>query len=151
MPPSEIAFLTATEQAARIRSRELSPVEVLDAARQQYEALDPIVNAVVTPAYEQSLAAARAAEAAVMRGDDLGPLHGLPITIKDITETAGLRTTFGSKLYEHNVPEIDALEVTRLKAAGGIIVGKSNTPEFAAGTNTRNPVFGQTRGTAQTD
>lgn len=144
MTASELAFLPATEQAARIRTRDLSPVEVIQAALSQYEALNPTVNAVVTPAYEEALAAARAAEAAVIRGDDLGPLHGLPITIKDITETAGLRTTFGSKLYEHNVPEIDALEVARLKAAGGIIVGKSNTPEFAAGTNTRNPVFGQT-------
>ena len=144
MTPSEIAFLPATEQVARVRRRDLSPVEVVQAALSQYEALNPTVNAVVPSAYETALAAAREAEAAVMRGDDLGPLHGLPITIKDITETAGLRTTYGSKLYEHHVPEVDALEVARLKAAGGIIVGKSNTPEFAAGTNTRNPVFGQT-------
>jgi len=144
MNPSEIAFLPAVEQAARIRSRELSPVEVLDAALAQYEALNPIVNAVVTPAYEQARTLARAAEQAVMRGEDLGPLHGLPIGLKDMTETAGLRTTYGSMLYEHNVPDVDALLVTRLKQAGGIIVGKTNTPEFAAGSNTHNPVFGQT-------
>ena len=144
MNPSEIAFLPAVEQAARIRSRELSPVEVLDAALAQYEALNPIVNAVVTPAYEQARTLARAAEQAVMRGDRLGPLHGLPIGLKDMTETADLRTTYGSKLYEHHVPDVDALLVTRLKQAGGIVVGKTNTPEFAAGSNTRNPVFGQT-------
>jgi amidase len=144
MEPSEIAFLPAVEQVARIRNRELSPVEVLDAALAQYEALNPIVNAVVTPAYEQARATAQAAEAAVLRGDELGPLHGLPIGLKDMTETAGLRTTYGSKLYEHHVPDVDALLVTRLKQAGGIIIGKTNTPEFAAGSNTRNRVFGQT-------
>jgi amidase len=144
MKSSEIAFLPAVEQAARIRSRELSPVDVLDAALAHYEALNPVVNAVVTPAYEQARTAAQAAETAVLRGDDLGPLHGLPIGLKDMTETAGLRTTYGSMLYEHNVPDVDALLVTRLKRAGGIIIGKTNTPEFAAGSNTRNPVFGQT-------
>src|SRR5688572_5847727 len=144
MSASEIAFLPAVEAAARIRRRELSPVEVIDAALAQYEALNPVVNAVVTPAYEQARALAQAAEQAVMRGDALGPLHGLPIGLKDMSDLAGLRTTYGSMLYEHNVPEVDALLVTRLKEAGGIIVGKTNTPEFAAGSNTRNPVFGQT-------
>jgi amidase len=144
MDPSEIAFLPAVEQAARIRRRELSPVEVIDAALGQYERYNPLVNAVVTPAYEQARELARAAEQALMRGDEVGPLHGLPIGLKDMTETAGLRTTYGSKLYEHNVPDVDALLVTRLKQAGGIVVGKTNTPEFAAGTNTRNPVFGVT-------
>src|SRR5918995_809684 len=144
MNRSEIAFLPAVELAARIRAGEVSPVEAIDAALGQYEALNPIVNAVVTPAYDQAREAARAAEAAVRRGDEVGPLHGLPIGLKDMTETAGLRTTYGSKLYEHNVPDVDALLVTRLKQAGGIIIGKTNTPEFAAGTNTRNPVFGQT-------
>jgi amidase len=144
MDAAEIAFLPAVEQVARIRNRELSPVEVLDSALAQYEALNPVVNAVVTPAYEQARVAAQAAEAAVLRRDELGPLHGLPIGLKDMTETAGLRTTYGSKLYEHNVPDVDALLVTRLRQAGGIIVGKTNTPEFAAGSNTRNPVFGQT-------
>jgi len=144
MSAAEIAFLSAVEAAAKIRDRELSPVEVIDAALAQYGALNPVVNAVVTPAYEQARTLAREAEQAVMRGDALGPLHGLPIGLKDMTETAGLRTTYGSMLYEHNVPEADALLVTRLKQAGGIIVGKTNTPEFAAGSNTRNPVFGQT-------
>jgi len=140
----EIAFLPATEVAARIRARDVSPVEVIEAAIGQIEAINPLVNAVVTPAFEQARAAARAAEAAVLQGDAVGPLHGLPIGLKDMTETAGLRTTYGSKLYQHNVPNEDALLVTRLKQAGGIVVGKTNTPEFAAGINTRNAVFGQT-------
>ena len=144
MNPSEIAFLPATELITRIRARELSPVEVVEAAIGQIDALNPLVNAVVTPAYEQARSAARVAEAAVRRGEELGPLHGVPIGLKDMTETAGLRTTYGSTLYEHNVPDTDALLVTRLKQAGGIIIGKTNTPEFAAGINTRNAVFGQT-------
>ena len=151
MNPFEIAFLPAVELVARIRARELSPIEAVDAAFAQYAALNPILNAVVTPAYEQARAAARAAEEAVRRGDELGPIHGVPIGLKDMTETAGLRTTYGSKLYEHNVPAEDALLVQRLKAAGGIIVGKTNTPEFAAGINTRNPVFGQTLNPWNTD
>ena len=151
MNQSEIAFLPATELVARIRSRELSPVEVIDAVAAHYERLNPIVNAVVTPAYEQARAIAREAEEAVRRRDELGPLHGVPIGLKDMTETAGLRTTYGSKLYEHNVPAEDALLVQRLKAAGGIIVGKTNTPEFAAGINTRNLVFGQTLNPWNTD
>lgn len=141
---SEIAFLPAVDLAARIRARQISPREAIQAALAQYEAHNPAVNAVVTPAYEQALALAAEAEAAVMRGDQLGPLHGLPIGLKDMTETAGLRTTYGSKLYEHNVPDQDALLVTRLKQAGGIVIGKTNTPEFAAGSNTHNPVFGHT-------
>jgi amidase len=144
MNPSEIAFLPAVELVTRIRARELTPVEAIEAAIGQIEALNPIVNAVVTPAFEQARAEARAAEAAVVRGDRIGPLHGVPIGLKDMTETAGLRTTYGSKLYEHNLPTVDALLVTRLKQAGGIIIGKTNTPEFAAGSNTRNLVFGQT-------
>jgi amidase len=144
VPTNEIAFLPAVELAARIRSREVSPREAIQAALEQYEAHNPAVNAVVTPAYDQALRQAEAAEGAVLRGDTLGPLHGLPIGLKDMTETAGLRTTYGSKLYEHNVPDQDALLVTRLKEAGGIVIGKTNTPEFAAGSNTHNPVFGHT-------
>jgi amidase len=148
---SEIAFLPATELAARIRSRDLSPVEAIDAARAQFEALNPIVNAVVTPAYDQARVEAGRAEQAVLRGDAVGPLHGVPIGLKDLTETAGLRTTYGSKLFEDHVPTEDALLVQRLKAAGGIVVGKTNAPEFAAGINTRNPIFGTTVSPWNTD
>jgi amidase len=142
--PHQIAFLPAVELAARIRARDVSPVEAIQAAQAQYEALNPAVNAVVTPNYQQALLQAQEAEAAVLCGDQLGPLHGVPIGLKDMTEAAGIRTTYGSKLYEHNVPDADALLVTRLKQAGGIVIGKTNTPEFAAGSNTHNPVFGHT-------
>ena len=144
MDSSEIAFLPATEAATLIRRRELSAVEVLEAAFRQYEAINPTVNALVTPDWEQARQLAQHAEQAVLSREPLGPLHGLPIGIKDLTLTAGLRTTFGSTLYADNVPEVDSLVITRLKAAGGIIVGKTNTPEFGFGMNTRNAVFGTT-------
>src|SRR5947207_2208493 len=120
MPSSEIAFLPATQAARLIRRRELSPVELLEANRAQYEALDPVLNALVTPCWEQARAEAVRAEAAAAGGDALGPLHGLTVGIKDITLTAGLRTTFGSPLYADYVPTEDALVISRIKAAGGI-------------------------------
>ena len=144
MTPAEIAFLPATEQAALIRSRQLSPVEAVEAALAQIERLNPVINAVCSPAVEQARATAKEAEAAMARGEAFGPLHGLPVGIKDHTEVAGLRNTYGSKLFEHYVPAEDALLVQRLKAAGAVIVGKTNTPEFAAGINTRNALFGTT-------
>src|SRR5215213_9311972 len=117
MTLSELAFLPATDVAARIHARELSPVDVVEAAIGQIERHNPVVNAVCTPAFEQAREAARRAEAAVAAGQPLGPLHGLPIGLKDMTETAGLRTTYGSKLFEHFVPAEDALLTKRLKAA----------------------------------
>jgi Asp-tRNA(Asn)/Glu-tRNA(Gln) amidotransferase A subunit family amidase len=96
MNPSEIAFLPAVEQTARIRNRELSPVEVIDAALVQYEGSNTVVNAIVMPAYAHAQVLARAAEQTIMRGDEIGPLHGLPIALKDMTETACLHTTYGS-------------------------------------------------------
>lgn len=141
---AEIAFLSAVEAAAKVRSRTLSPVDLVRAAAEQHAAADPIVNSVVTPDYDRALVAARVAEDAVMRGDAIGPLHGLPIGIKDMVNTAGLRTTFGSPLFTDNVPDEDALVVDRLRAAGGLVIGKTNTPEFGFGMNTRNEVFGYT-------
>ena len=110
------------------------------------EKVNPSLNAYCTVAAEQALAAARRATAALgKRGAVLGPLHGVPVSIKDLTPTKGIRTTWGSKIYEHHVPEADALVVERLKAAGAIVIGKTNTPEFGAGANTFNEVFGVTR------
>ena len=143
--PANLNQLSATELARLIRDRSVSPVEVLRAHLQAVERLNPKVNAICTLAAEPAMAAAKRAEDAVMAGAPLGPLHGLPIGIKDITPTAGIRTTFGSPLYADNVPTEDAAIVSRLKRAGGIILGKTNTPEFAAGANTVNPVFGATR------
>jgi amidase len=136
---------SARELAALIRSRAISPVEVLDAHLAEIERLNPRLNAIVTLAADQARVAARAAEEAVMRGATLGALHGLPIGIKDVTVTAGIRTTFGSPLFKDNVPDEDAEVVRRLKSSGAIVLAKTNTPEFATGANTVNEVFGATR------
>jgi amidase len=136
---------SARELARLIRTRAVSPVEVLQAHLAIIDKLNPRLNAIVTLATEQALVAARSVEAAIMKGEPLGALHGLPIGVKDITLTAGIRTTFGSPLYKNHVPDIDAEVVHRLKAAGAIVLGKTNTPEFAAGANTVNAVFGATR------
>jgi amidase len=136
---------TARELASLIRSRVVSPVEVLDAHLAEIERLNPSLNAIVTLAADQARVGARAAEDAVTRGDTLGPLHGLPVGIKDVTVTAGIRTTFGSPLFKDHVPNENAEVVHRLKSAGAIILAKTNTPEFATGANTVNDVFGATR------
>ena len=136
---------SARELAALIRIREVSPVEVLDAHLTVIERLNPKLNAIVTLAADQARTAAHKAEDAVMQGATLGPLHGLPIGIKDVTVTAGIRTTFGSPLFKDNVPSEDAEVVRRLKTAGAIVLAKTNTPEFATGANTVNDVFGATR------
>jgi amidase len=136
---------TARDLALLMRTRAVSPVEVLQAHLAVIDTLNPHLNAIVTLAAEQALGAAQAAEDAIMKGEPLGALHGLPVGIKDITLTAGLRTTFGSPLYKDDVPDTDAEVVRRLKAAGAIVLGKTNTPEFAAGANTVNAVFGATR------
>src|SRR4051794_33169545 len=135
----------ARKLASLIRSRAISPVEVLDAHLDEIERLNPKLNAIVTLASDQARTAARSAEDAVMRGATLGPLHGLPVGIKDVTVTAGIRTTFGSPLFKDNIPDEDAEVVRRLKSAGAIILAKTNTPEFATGANTVNEVFGATR------
>ena len=140
----EIAHKSATELRRLIGERELSPVHVVKACLHQIENWNSAVNAVVTLSPEV-LGDARRAEQKVMAGEELGPLHGLPVGIKDITPVAGMRTTFGSSVYADHVAEEDALVVSRLKQAGAIILGKTNTSEFAAGANTFNDVFGPTR------
>ena len=140
-----LAGTSARELARLIASRAVSPVEVLDAYLKAIEALNPQLNAVVTLAAEQARDAARRAEDAVMQGVALGPLHGVPIGVKDITPTAGIRTTYASLLYKDYVPAEDAEAVRRLKAAGAIVLAKTNTPEFGAGAYTDNALFGPTR------
>ena len=139
----DIYYADATELARRIRAKEVSPVEVLDAHLDRIEAVNPKLNAIVTMANDAA-AQALAAEAAVIRGDTLGPLHGVPFTIKDCVDTAGLLTTRGSKLFQHYVPDTDAPVVARLKAAGGVLMAKTNMPEFAFWGETDNEVFGRT-------
>jgi len=145
MADKSLTRKTARELAAMIKARAVSPVEVLDAHLAVIARVNPKLNAIVTLAAEQANDNARAVEAAVMRGERLGALAGLPVAIKDVTPTAGIRTTFGSPLYKDHVPEEDAEAVSRLKAAGAIVLGKTNTPEFATGANTVNALFGATR------
>ena len=144
MPDDSLALLSAAEVARRVRARELSPVDVLDACMARIERFNPELNAVVT-LNPRAREEAAALEARIARGEEVGPLAGVTVGIKDVTEVAGVRTTYGSPLFADHVPEHDAQVVERLRAAGAVIVGKTNTPEFAAGGNTFNPVFGRTR------
>ena len=145
MSDNHLTRKSARELARLIRTRAVSPVEVLDAHLEVIEALNPKLNAIVTLVADQARDRARQAEAAVMKGEPLGPMHGLPIGVKDVTTTAGIRTTFASPLFKDYVPEEDAEAVRRLKAAGAIVLAKTNTPEFACGANTNNVLFGPTR------
>jgi amidase len=141
---AELGFETATSLAAMLAAGEISATELVTAQLERIERLNPLVNAIVTLVPERALAEAAAADRARARGEALGPLHGLPIAIKDLVDTAGIRTTYGSPLYREHVPETDALLVERVRRAGAIVIGKTNTPEFGAGSQTFNPVFGPT-------
>jgi Asp-tRNA(Asn)/Glu-tRNA(Gln) amidotransferase A subunit family amidase len=141
---TEPCDLPATEARRLIGARRLSPVELLDSCLARVARVNHAVNAIVALDEARARDAARAAEAAVMQGDALPPLHGLPLGIKDLEETAGLRTTFGSPLFADHVPARDQGMVARLRDAGGIVLAKTNTPEFGAGANTRNVVHGAT-------
>jgi amidase len=141
----ELCFKTATELAELLRRRKVSAREVMVAHLDQIERVNPKVNAICTLVAESATKQAEEADAALARGVSPGPLHGLPIAIKDLAETKGIRTTYGSPIYKDNIPDHDALFVERLKAAGAIVIGKTNTPEFGAGSHTFNPVFGVTR------
>jgi amidase len=131
--------------ARLLRSREVSARDVVAAHIDRVEAVDPVVNAVVTRCFDRALAGARAADEALARGAEPGLLHGLPVAHKDLADTAGVRTTYGSPIYADNVPDCDALHVGRMASAGAISLGKTNTPEFGAGSHTVNAVFGATR------
>jgi len=142
---SELTDKPATELKQLLLSREISARELLDAHLRGIEATNPRVNAIVTLAADQATAAATAADDALARGEQVGYLHGLPVACKDLQETRGVRTTFGSTRYADHVPHFDALIVSRLRDAGAIMIGKTNTPEFGAGSQTYNAVFGVTR------
>jgi aspartyl-tRNA(Asn)/glutamyl-tRNA(Gln) amidotransferase subunit A len=144
MSETELLYRPAVDLAAAIRAKAASPVEVMDAVLARIEALQPKLNAFITVTGEAACDAAAAAEAAVMRGDDLGPLHGVPFSVKDLTFTAGVRTTMGSHIHADFVPTEDAVPVARLKAAGAILIGKTTTPEYGHGPITRSPLFGST-------
>lgn len=142
---TDLCFLPATELARRLRTRELSAREVLAAHLERIDDANPAVNAIVTIVADRATDAAVRADDALARGDAVGPLHGLPIAHKDLVATAGIRTTSGSPMFADTVPDTDDMLVERARAAGAILIGKTNTPEFGAGSQTFNPVFGATR------
>lgn len=145
MDHEDLCYTPATEVARAIRDRQLSPVEVMEAVLARIEALDPAVNAYCELLPERAMDAARAAEAAVARGDPLGPMHGLPMSVKDMILTKGVRTRQGSLIFEHRVADEDVPMVERLRAAGAILVGKTATPEFGWKAVTDSPATGTTR------
>ena len=141
----ELCTKTAVELVDLVRQREVSVSEVVRAHLEQVERVNPAVNAICTLVAEQAVEQARRADEALAHGASPGPLFGLPIAIKDLVDTKGIRTTYGSPIYRDRVPDQDALVVERLKEAGAIVIGKANVPEFGAGSQTFNPVFGVTR------
>jgi len=145
-PATEICFKDAVSLARMIRQREITARETMTAFLTQIKRINPHVNAICTLLDEEELLqAASQADEELNRKKPIGPLHGLPHAVKDLVSTAGIRTTFGSRIYKDFVPATDDLIVERLKAAGAIIIGKTNTPEFGAGSQTFNDVFGTTR------
>jgi len=138
----DISYLDATELASRIRSGELSSVEIVQHHLERIARINPQINAVVTLA-DDAVDRARAADAAITRREQVGPLHGVPITVKDSLDTAGIRTARGSRLFAGHIPSCDATAVARLKAAGAIVLGKTNLPELAHSFESDNLVYGR--------
>jgi Asp-tRNA(Asn)/Glu-tRNA(Gln) amidotransferase A subunit family amidase len=145
MDRDALCRLSAARLAALIRRREVSPVEVTEAVLARMERFEPVLHAFMTPLPDRARAAARQAEVAVKRGDDLGPLHGVPITIKDAVWIAGVRSTLGVKMFEEFVPDQSAVAVERLEAAGAIVIGTTNVPEMSSTGFTTNRLRGTTR------
>ena len=144
MPSNDLCFLGACEQVQLIRSKKISVTQLITAHLDQVERFNPKLNAIVTLTAESALQAAKEADAQLARQDAIGALHGLPVAHKDLFLTKGVKTTFGSPIYKDNIPQVDSLPVERQKNAGAISLGKTNTPEFGAGSQTFNSVFGTT-------
>lgn len=142
---TDLCFLSATELRERITSKKVSPVEIVGAVLARAEALQPELNCFITLCGDEAMAAAREAERKMMAAEPLGLLHGLPVTVKDIVNTKGVKTTFGAVPYKDNVPTEDAAAVARLRAGGAILIGKTTTPEFGSKCLTDSPLFGRTR------
>lgn len=144
MQLTDFAFSSAADLAALVARKAVSPVELVDAVLDRIAASQNTLNAFITICADEAREAARAAEAAVLRGEAAGPLCGVPFAAKDLVNTAGVRTTFGSVVFEDNVPAADSVGVARMKAAGAILVGKTTTPEFGHKCFTDSPLFGRT-------
>jgi aspartyl-tRNA(Asn)/glutamyl-tRNA(Gln) amidotransferase subunit A len=142
MSAGELVYLSLSEAAERIRKRQVSPVELLAAVQARTTALQPKLNAYITPMFDAAMADARKAEREIIGGHYRGPLHGIPMALKDNHWTSGVRTTAGSKILSDFVPTEDATVVTKLRAAGAVITGKTNMHEWALGTTTTNPWYG---------
>lgn len=140
-----LCFKSARELVALIAKRKISVQEVMAAHLEQIDQINPKINAICTLAADEAMLRAKSMDEELGRGAGRGLLQGLPIAIKDLHETKGMRTTYGSPIYRNHIPRYDTLAVERLKAAGAIVIGKTNTPEFGAGSQTFNPVFGITR------
>ncbi len=142
---SELHWLSALDLAALVRTKQASPVEIVEAVLARIEAVNPHLNAFCLIAHDVARRAAREAEIAVMKGEPVGALHGVPVSVKDVIFTRGLRTTGGSRLFADAVPEEDAVAVGRLRAAGAVLLGKTNTSELGHKAVTENPLFGVSR------
>ncbi len=145
MPHSDFAYQSASELAHLIKRREASSVDVVRATLERIEASQGVLNAFITVCRDEALRDAAEIDQRIGRGEDVGPLGGVPLHVKDLVNTAGVRTTFGSFMHEHTVPKSDAISVARLKAAGAVLVGKTTTPEFGHMVWTEAPLFGRTR------
>jgi aspartyl-tRNA(Asn)/glutamyl-tRNA(Gln) amidotransferase subunit A len=138
----ELTYLTIAEASRRLRSKEISPVELTQACLERIEQIDPLLNSFITLVPWVALEQARQAEAEILRGEHRGPLHGIPMALKDLYETAGIQTTAGSRHFAEYVPEADAVAVQKLRAAGVVLLGKLNLHEVALGVTNENPHFG---------
>ncbi len=145
MHRDELCFTPATELAAMIRTKQISALEATDAVLARIDAIEPHINSFITVCADEARDAAGQADEAVARGDELGPLHGVPLGVKDLLNTKGVRTTFASHAYETNVPDADCVAMARLRRAGAVLVGKTTTPEFGHKPMTEAPLFGKTR------
>ncbi len=141
---NDIVNMSATELVIQIKSKTISALEVMKAHLAQIEAINPKVNAIVTLDEELALKGAELADESIAKGNNLGILHGLPIAHKDLVPTKGIRTTYGSLIHKDYIPDFNSLIVDRTQDAGAITIGKTNTPEFGAGSQTFNEVFGKT-------
>jgi amidase len=145
MTDDQLCTLSAVELAKRVRRKDVSAREVMAAHLARIDQLNPRVNAIVTLVADRAMETAARADEQLAHDNDVGPLHGLPVVHKDLVDTAGIRTTFGSPFFKNNVPKSSARFVTRLQEAGAISLGKTNTPEFGAGSQTFNTIFGATK------
>jgi len=145
MNKEDICFMSAFEMREKIKTQELSSIEITETIIERIEKINPIINAYCTPTFELARETAKKADEAVKRSEKLGLLHGIPTSIKDLMQTKGIRTTYGSKLHENFIPEQDDIAVQRLIASGCVILGKTNTPEFGHIALTKNKLFGETK------